>query len=101
MKKWKRETIRRFEEWQPPKLSKRDIMTKDTIDFLEGYLDPASEWAREMTPQQKINMIIVSDVDWEVVKKHIEDMPKEKFLHTLLWKALFEYISGSEYEGFK
>lgn len=96
MKKLKRETIRRFEEEQPPKLSKRDIMTKDTIDFLEGYLDPASEWARELTPRQKINNMIIGDIDWGVIKRHIEDMPKEQFLHTLLWKALFEYISDGE-----
>ncbi len=61
---------------------------KNTIYYIENYLNTNMAWSTETTPKQRINMIIHTNVNWEAISEHITGMDYQEFLNTPYWKAI-------------
>lgn len=66
----------------------RKNVQKNTLQYLEKYLNPDRTWEKEVTPKQRLYQIRYANVNWDVVSDHIKGMDYHNFLKTPYWKAI-------------
>lgn len=77
-----KESYRELEEIQ------RKKVLENTFCYLEKYLNPDRNWAKEIAPKQRIYRIRFANVNWETVSDHIKGMEYQDFLKTPYWRAI-------------
>jgi len=92
----KRETIRRYEEFQPPKQSREAEVSENTIRFIDEYLDAGSHWKGDLDFLEKMELMQNSDIDLDIVQEHIRKMNINIFLITPFWDAIMGYLRNGK-----
>lgn len=65
---------------------------KNTIIFIDCYLDPNKFWRKGMSPFDKTNDMLYQDVFWDAIQDYILQMDYKDFLKTPYWVAISELV---------
>lgn len=65
-----------------------NIFIKNTLYYIEKYLDPEIDWDTETPLKERMHKIKHVNVDWDVISEYINSMNYQSFLQTPYWKAI-------------